>query len=277
MQKYFYIFVIFLLILLYGSDKHSNKNKKVDNIKIVKLAKVNKHIITNQVLGKKSKLFFTLNKKQKRSLIEKLINDELLIQYILKKKDEKIILDENLRVKRGLHLIEIDSLTRTLSKIDDKNLSKIYNKNKAKYWHKELIEASNILVDTEKKALTIIAKLNETSDINSTFKKLAKQYSLSKEAKFGGYLGLFEKRIMIKSFQNAIDQLKIGSYTKKPIKTKYGYHIIYLHAIKKEGYFSLEEVKQNIVLDINKKNMNKWAFLKLKEVKKDANITYYIE
>jgi hypothetical protein len=152
----------------------------VDNIKIVKLAKVNEHIITNQVLGKKSKLFFTLNKKQKKSLIEKLINDELLIQYILKKKDEKVILNENLRASRGLHLIEIDSLIRTLSKIDDKNLSKIYNKNKAKYWHKELIEASNILVDTEKKAFAIIAKLNETSDINSTFKKLAKQYSLSK-------------------------------------------------------------------------------------------------
>ncbi|HHB93622.1 MAG TPA: hypothetical protein ENK88_00560 [Campylobacterales bacterium] len=267
-----YMLFLSMLFLFNGCENH----KKIDNntTKIVKLAQVNEHTITNKVLGKKAEVFFTLNEIEKKNLIDKLVDDELLLQYIFKERNQSKIEDENFRAKRGLQLLEAKSLSTTLALVD-KNISVIYQKDKEKYKHNELIEASNILVETKKEATDIIKELQQTSDFNSTFVKIAKEKSIGKVAKNGGYLGFFEKKYMPKPFQKALESLKVNSYTKEPIKTKYGYHVIYLHSINPAGYFSLEEVKREIVLDTNRKRMNKWAYTKLKALKKDAKIKLY--
>jgi parvulin-like peptidyl-prolyl isomerase len=273
MKIFFYIFSIF--ILLYGSEEHNSIDKENNNsINPIQLAKVNNHIITTEVLGKKSALFSDMSPKNKKVLVDRLIKDELLIQDILKKKNKKDFPNENIRAKEGLKLIEVDSLTKTLSLIDDNNISKIYNKNKSKYWHEDIIEASNILVDNKKQAIDIIKKLDSAKDINKSFSEMAKKYSTGKKANFGGYLGFFDKKIMIEPIRKAFDNLKVGSYTKEPIKTKFGYHILYLHSFKPKGYFSFDETKASIILDINRERMSKWAYKRVEELKKDANITY---
>lgn len=267
-----------ILFLFNGCENHKNidSNSKKDNntTKVVKLAQVNKHIITTKVLGKKAKNFLSLNNEEKKRLVNKLVDDELLIQYILKERNETKIKDENFRAKRGLQLLEAKSLSTTLALVDN-NLSAIYQRDKEKYKHNKLFEASNILVESKKEAIEIIKELQNASDFNSTFVKIAKEKSIGRNAKNGGYLGFFEKKYMVKSFQKALEKLDVNSYTKEPVKTRYGYHIIYLHSILPAGYFSLEEVKREIVLDINRKRMDKWAYQKLKELKKDANITIF--
>ena len=73
------------------------------------------------------------------------------------------------------------------------------------------------------KAKEVIKKLNDGAD----FAKLAKEYSSdSSNASKGGDLGYFNTGDMAEEFETAAYKLKLNEYTKEPVKTKFGYHII---------------------------------------------------
>ena len=113
-----------------------------------------------------------------------------------------------------------------------------------KYYDEEVvgdIEASHILITVDvkddatedektkaeekakKKALEVIEKLNNGED----FSALAKEYSKDDSNKNeGGALGKFNKGEMESSFEEAAYNLKVNEYTKEPVKTSYGYHVI---------------------------------------------------
>ena len=75
----------------------------------------------------------------------------------------------------------------------------------------------------ERQAKKIIKKLNNGED----FAELAKEYSDdSATAEDGGNLGFFNTDDMDENFMAAVKKLDIDEYTKEPVKTQYGYHII---------------------------------------------------
>lgn len=138
--------------------------------------------------------------------------------------------------------------------LSDKEIENYYNDNI--YGD---IKASHILVkpevksdatDTEKEkaekkakeeAKKIISKLNKGED----FAKLAKEYSddtatVSK----GGDLGYFNSDDMDENFWDAAKKLEKNTYSKEPVKSQYGYHII-LKVDQKEKP-KLKEVKEDI-------------------------------
>ena len=137
--------------------------------------------------------------------------------------------------------------------ITDKDIEKYYNEKTIGD-----IKASHILIQSEatddmtdeekknaeEKALTtakeIIKKLNE----GAKFEDLAKEYSKDSSASDGGNLGYFNRGEMVSEFEDAVVGLKVNEYTKEPVKTKYGYHII-LKTDQKEKP-TLEEVKEKI-------------------------------
>ncbi len=84
------------------------------------------------------------------------------------------------------------------------------------------IKASHILVNKHSKAVEIIDELKAGID----FAKLAKQNSECPSRKKGGDLGSFRKGQMVKEFEKAAFALKVGEITEKPVKTKFGYHVI---------------------------------------------------
>lgn len=124
--------------------------------------------------------------------------------------------------------------------------------------------------DAENTAKEIIKKLNN----GEKFADLAKQYSKDGSAENGGALGKFGHGKMVAEFESAAVKLKVGEYTKEPVKTKYGYHII----LKTKEYDKkpLEQAKEEIIEtladeEIAKDNdiYNK-ALIKLRE---DNNVT----
>ena len=75
----------------------------------------------------------------------------------------------------------------------------------------------------KKEAEKIIKKLKDGED----FAKLAKEYSDdTSTAKDGGNLGYFNTDDMDENFMDAVKKLNNNEYTKEPVKTQYGYHII---------------------------------------------------
>jgi peptidyl-prolyl cis-trans isomerase C len=86
----------------------------------------------------------------------------------------------------------------------------------------EEVHARHILVPTKQEAEKIIAQLNKGAD----FATLAKKYSKDPGASDGGDLGFFTKKQMVPAFADAAFALKPGQYTKAPVHTQFGWHVI---------------------------------------------------
>lgn len=85
------------------------------------------------------------------------------------------------------------------------------------------VKASHLLVKTEEEAL----KLKEEISAGKDFAQVAKEVSLCPSGQNGGDLGYFTKGQMVKEFEDACFSMEVGEVS-SPIKTQFGYHLIYL-------------------------------------------------
>ncbi len=102
----------------------------------------------------------------------------------------------------------------------------------------------HILVKEEAEAKKLVADLDKGGD----FAELAKKHSTGPNAKVGGDLGWFTAaQIDNKPFSDAVATLKKGAYTKAPVKTKFGWHVILLEDSRTATPPTLEEAKPQLV------------------------------
>jgi peptidyl-prolyl cis-trans isomerase C len=92
----------------------------------------------------------------------------------------------------------------------------------------EEFKARHILVESEDDAKAIIVELDGGGD----FVELAKSKSTGPSGKQGGDLGWFRAETMVKPFSEAASKLDKGQYTKAPVKTQFGWHVILLEDIR---------------------------------------------
>ena len=94
----------------------------------------------------------------------------------------------------------------------------------------------------------LIKKLNEAEDVNKEFKSLAKKNSDDEAtAEKSGNLGYINKDTLSSDYDGFADaayNLKDGEYTKEPVKTSLGYHIIL--RVKTKEKAKLDDVKDSI-------------------------------
>lgn len=94
----------------------------------------------------------------------------------------------------------------------------------------------------KEKAEKLIKELNDGKD----FKELAKKESEDEGSKEnGGLIENITKDSVVEPFYNAVKELKDGEYTKEPVESSYGYHIILRESQKEKP--KLEEVKDDIL------------------------------
>jgi len=85
------------------------------------------------------------------------------------------------------------------------------------------VKASHLLVKTEEEALKLKEEINNGKD----FAQAAMEVSLCPSGQNGGDLGYFTKGQMVKEFEDAAFSMEVGEVS-NPIKTQFGYHLIYL-------------------------------------------------
>ena len=103
--------------------------------------------------------------------------------------------------------------------------------------------ARHILVSSEEVAQKLIGQLNSGAD----FAALAKRHSSDKgSAVKGGDLDWFSPGTMVKPFSTAVSFLKNGEYTKTPVQTQFGWHIIQLLGTRDRAPPSFEAVKEQL-------------------------------
>ena len=130
-----------------------------------------------------------------------------------------------------------EKLIGNLDEVTEEQIKTEYEKMKKE------INARHILVDDEKTASEVIAKLKDGGD----FTELAKEYSTEPVAKeTGGDLGWFGPGKMVQEFEDAAFDLPEKELS-KPVKTSFGYHVIEVTETRevelKETY---EELKPGI-------------------------------
>ena len=152
-----------------------------------------------------------------------------------------------------------------------------------KYYNEKIfgeVKASHILISVnvkenatdeektkaEEKALKKANKVIDELNSGKKFADLAKKYSDDKaNATNGGDLGYFSLDDMVEAFSNAVKELKKNEYTKEPVKTEYGYHIILKTGEKDKK--KLKEVKSDIIEKIKTQKMQEDSSLYYKALK----------
>lgn len=133
--------------------------------------------------------------------------------------------------------------------ITDKEAREFYDKNPKLFAQPEQVKARHILVKDEKDAKDIITTLNKTSKdkLVDEFKKISSEKSIDDGiAQDGGDLGWFGREQMVPEFSDAAFKLAKGSFTKNPVKTNFGYHIILVEDKKASGTAPFDSVKERV-------------------------------
>ncbi len=106
------------------------------------------------------------------------------------------------------------------------------------YQRKKEAKAKHILVEKEATAKEVIKKLNG----GAKFDDVAKQYTKDSTVE----LGYFSEDIMVPEFSKAAFALKKGEYTKAPVKSPFGYHVILVEDFRDSAPLPLKDIEPQI-------------------------------
>jgi peptidyl-prolyl cis-trans isomerase C len=119
----------------------------------------------------------------------------------------------------------------------------------------------------EQKAKAIVAELNKAYGKN--FAQLAQAKSDDEGTKKqGGELDWTDGSNLVKEFTDAMVKLEKGSYTKVPVKTRFGYHIILLEDVRPIQFPPYEQVKERVQQELIKQARDK----KIEELRAAAKV-----
>lgn len=117
-----------------------------------------------------------------------------------------------------------------------------YEKEIAAITPEDEIRARHILVKTEEEAKAIIKDLDAGKD----FIEIAKEKSTDPNKSEGGDLGYFGKGRMVPEFEAAAFALEKGAYSKEPVKTQFGFHVIKIEDKRKQQPPALDQVEPQV-------------------------------
>ncbi len=224
---------------------------------------------------KEKRAFSELSKEQRELLLDQTIENKILQQNALKegiKNDPSYI--NALKAFENKMLVEL-WMKKAFDKVEvtEEEIKAYYNKNKSEFKKKEQIKARHIVIKSKEEAFDLIKKLDGVKDnIQKAFIKLAKENSIGPSAPKGGDLGWFAKGDMLEPFWEEAKSLKKSTYSKAPIQTQYGYHIIFVDAKQPAYTIELEKIKPVIINKIKMQKFQSVVNLKIDKLKQEANI-----
>lgn len=141
--------------------------------------------------------------------------------------------------------------------ISEEDVKAAYEKEYADIDGPEELKARHILVKEKADAEAIIKELEGGAD----FAELAKEKSTGPSGPNGGDLGYFAKGQMVPPFEEAAMKLEVGGFTKEPVETQFGWHVILLEDKRKQEKPTFEAVsaqlRQPLIRDRYAKTMEK--------------------
>ncbi|RST86132.1 peptidylprolyl isomerase [Aquibium carbonis] len=142
--------------------------------------------------------------------------------------------------QRALHSAFIE--TNVAAEVTDEAVRARYDKEIAATPPTNEIRARHILVATKEEAEAIITELDAGGD----FEAIAKEKSTDGAAAQGGDLGFFGPGQMVPTFEQAAFALEVGQFSKEPVQTQFGFHVIKVEDKRTQQPPTFEQVKEQV-------------------------------
>jgi len=201
-----------------------------------------------------------------KNLTDELITREVVIQEALRRNldQDPQVLKELEQLRTRVLVSAVISRALEENPVTEDELRADYDSLKSRLVSTEY-KASHILVDDEAQAKGLIAQLDEGAD----FADLAREHSTGPTGKKGGDLGWLNPQQMAPAFSRALQQLEKDSYSKTPVKTRFGWHIIRLGDTRQAEPPSFEEVKGRLEKMVRQRHVGQY----IQELKDQAEIS----
>ena len=115
-------------------------------------------------------------------------------------------------------------------------------------------KARHILVETQGEAQSLIVELDGGTD----FAELATEKSTGPSGPNGGDLGWFSPNQMVPPFSQAVAKLENGAFTKEPVQTQFGWHIILREDSRDTAPPTLESVRDMVKQRLEQDKLQKY-------------------
>jgi len=240
----------------------------------------------NRVLMEGTQGRFNQLPKEKQDELRKRITDGLITQELVYQDAKKsgVLKSKEYQTERAAMMERIDRqlAAKVWEKqqfdkvtVSDKEVKAYYDNNPQEFVEKEKVHARHILVKTESKAKELIGQLKvlKGKALKEKFIELAKTESTGPSGPKGGDLGFFPQGQMVPAFNDEVFKMDVGSITQTPVKSQFGYHIIYLEEKKQGKQLSFDEVKSFIDQRLKIEKFKKDMEVKMKALKDAAKIT----
>ena len=161
-------------------------------------------------------------------------------------------IEETPEYKRQMEWLKAQALRegyvqkRTAAMVSDAEVQAKYDEAKAQVSSAKEIKASHILLKTKEEAEAVIAELDKGAD----FAELAKTKSTGPSGPRGGDLGYFGPGRMVPEFETAATALEKGAYTKEPVMTQFGWHVIRKDDEREQAFPPFDQVKDRIKVSL---------------------------
>ncbi len=169
---------------------------------------------------------------------------------VLKFKNDKIVVNAVKIPRQSLapmvSVSEDEIKAYIADEANTKSLQSVYDENLSQYNKPEQVKARHILIaSSDDKALDQINKIKK-SVTTKNFAQIASKETQDPTGKSnGGELGWFSRGRMVPEFDDAAFKMKKGEIS-EPIKTSFGYHIIYVEDKQGSETKTLDQVKPEL-------------------------------
>jgi peptidyl-prolyl cis-trans isomerase C len=189
------------------------------------------------------------------------LREEVITREVFMQEAQKQGLDSTDDYKNQLELARQAILIRQLFEnyrktnvVSDADAQAEYDKFVAANSGKEF-KARHILVETEDQAKKILADLKKGAKFEDIAKKQSKDPGSGAN---GGDLDWASPSSFVPEFSEAMVKLNKGETTPAPVKTQFGYHIIRVDDIRQAQLPKFEEVKPQIVQQLQQQRLQKY-------------------
>lgn len=185
------------------------------------------------------------NPQGRGMVLEQLISNKLLLADA-----RKNLYEHSPEFKAQLERVKEDMLVHfAMSKtlegvkpVSDEEAKAYFDGHKERFVSGETVNASHILVDSEEKANSLLAEIQNGS---ISFEDAARQHSSCPSKENGGNLGEFTRGQMVPEFDEAVFAMSTGDIT-GPVKTQFGYHLIKLNSKNASKPLDFPQIKEQI-------------------------------
>ena len=220
-----------------------------------------------------------LDSKMKKKVLDGLIETELLAQAAKKagadKSPEYRQMVDLAAKKLLINAWAKDQFDKTI--VSESEAKAFYQKHLDQFKMPERAHARHILLKDKKSAEAVIAELKglKGEALKRKFIELAKEKSTGPTGPKGGDLGYFTKEQMVLPFSKAAFALKKGTITETPVKTQFGWHVIYLEDKKPAQTIPFDQVKEKVIMKLKQQRFAQKMGEETKQLKEKAKVTYF--